>query len=1344
MTYLDMSGNDLSGDLSPLRNLTSMASLSIYDNNLSGDLSGLRNLTSMASLDISRSNLSGDLSPLRDFTSMTRLDMSYNNLSGDLSPLRDLTSMTSLKIHDNNLSGNLSPLRKLTSIEFLWIGGNNLSGDLSPLRNLTSMISLDLSGNDLSGDLAALAPLTSLRFLELRHRGPGRGGLVGNLSFVQEMLGLRRLSIDNQQLSGGLGPLQNLPFLEYFSAGHNDLSGDLSSVPKKLSDLWLDGNKISGLGSGFNSSGVQILSLRSNRVKADDVVDVVKDLPLSVLYLDMSENEELRGDIGDLVSNVSSKTSIMDLFVKETNLTGRTEPSDVNFFRNMAWNTEDMGVLEMNKSGSRNFELESKRFSLSGVTFESTKELPREILSSDHVDGTYYRDPLQPVYNSSLSCKDSKEATSELDRKGGRNNTVRTTAGSKENRFVLELEQRDDRYLLMCSIFPPEFFLDWTQQTSFPYAQASRDDSRDTTFSVSRPVKQFISYNMTVQNSCGQSVCDSYVQSVSQERWDRMHPFWDSPFKEMHPNREGPFQDSDLRYDERKKFWQTPTPSLRGWPEDVVNSLCIVDVKKVFEECEEEGLRRFVDGARPVQIVATGAFMAPDQGRDISPDRQNWANATDYLTYTTYALIRKPPRKLKPVEIAAIAVGALAAFSAVVAALVFLLRRQKRQRLLSLMRTKEKLQVALLESTPPPRSIGKDICFVSTDIQSSTAMRVRSLEAYEEATQLHHNLLRQKLQEHGGVELLCEGDGFILGFDTAWAGTAFCCDLQQALQDVAWPAALQRLFRAIYTSPAPAAAAAGGRRGRGCLEAARLCGPMPTQGGLEAFNGLRVRCGVHWASEGTFVLEQSGPNVYVPSGPGYQRARLIGDVGHGGQVVLSKAAQTMLLCNLQAAKFPTVRDLGLHRLAGSAPGDAPERLYQVTPSVGEALKLRRFGPPRTVRELEPPLGSSRYASGGWSASEPVNVGDGGDGAGAAGEGASSEEIALVAVFVSERKSFEEAADRRRISAAAWDEVRQIVRDANRKFWGWHVEVGGSLAALERAGQRGPRDPEAARGGGGGGVNVEEVLALTADFAAQEAAGQAWLLAFEDAQDALRFCLSCCIELTYSPWEGYDAWRGGSSATTPDGAALWNGPPVGFTVHSVTRGGASSGDAGAGPELRCTRSLKGREETICGDVGAGLLEALVAARVLPSNARVVLTGPAWARLNEGLGRQSAHSGKAVVEHLGRALVPCLSRPLEAYQVLPVQLAARAGSFVSLRDAAPGRLTLLAPGAREAPRPTAHLTFMFTAWFAPSDRDLLELARRGPAGGGGGDRIGVGSGPLAVELQRVRRDCHSEML
>ena len=942
-----------------------------------------------------------------------------------------------------------------------------------------------------------------------------------------------------------------------------------------------------------------------------------------------------------------------------------------------------------------------------------------------------------------------KNATSKLEEVGGRNNPVRTTAGSKEDRFILNMTRRDDQYLVVCDVFP--FGEVDMKKTSFPYAQAASSPDFDEV-----PVKTFISYNITVQNSCGQSVCDFYDQSLSwpPELHGRLYPLHERTNEKL-PKTTKLSRDAARQKDDKNKcpdrVWRTRTLSPPCWNEGLVNSVCIVNLKEVFKDCTgEDGLViKSVDGpgwtARGIQIKATGAYMYdnPESIKN-SPDFEKWANTTDYLTYTTHAFIRKPKRKLKPGEKAAIALGAMATFCAVVAALILLQRRRKLRRLLSLMQTKEKLQVALLESTSPPRSIDKDICFVSTDIQSSTAMRVRSLEAYEEATQLHHNLLRQTLQEHGGVELLCEGDGFILGFDSAWAGTAFCCDLQQALQDVAWSPALQRLFRAIYKSPAPDARA-GGRRGGGCLETARLCSPLPTQRGLAArlvaFNGLRVRCGVHWAAAGTYELEQRGPNAYVPSGPGYQRARLIGDVGHGGQVILSKAAQTMLLCNLQAAKFPTVRDLGLHRLAGSAPGDAPERLYQVTPSVGEALKLRRFAPPRTAQELEPGPGSSLFDSRRRSVSNPSGIGDGGDGTAGAGAGAGWEEITLVAVFVSDRKSFEEAAGRGRISPAAWDEVRKIVKDANRKFWGWRVDVGGGLAALKGSGEGRPRDPEIARGGMGGGVDVEEVLALTADFQAQEAEGQAWLLAFEDAQDALRFCLSCCIELTYSPWEGFQAWRGGSSATTPDGAALWNGPPVGFTVHSVTRGGASSGDAGAGPELHCTRFLRGREETIRGDVGAGLLEALVAAQLLPSNARVVLTGPAWASLNEGLGGQPAHFGKAVVEHLGRVHVPCLSRPLEAYHVLPVQLAARTGSFVSLRDAAPECLTLLSPGARDAPRPTAHLTFMFTAWFAPSDRDLLELARRGPSGGEGGD--GTGSGHLAAELQRICWDCHGEM-
>ena len=106
---------------------------------------------------------------------------------------------------------------------------------------------------------------------------------------------------------------------------------------------------------------------------------------------------------------------------------------------------------------------------------------------------------------------------------------------------------------------------------------------------------------------------------------------------------------------------------------------------------------------------------------------------------------------------------------------------------------KEGLLNALLESGPLSTDVANDMCFVSTDIESSTVLRVHSLEAYDEATQVHHNLLRQTLQAHRGVELLCEGDGFILGFASVAAGVAFCCEFQQALQNYLFVRSLSSL-----------------------------------------------------------------------------------------------------------------------------------------------------------------------------------------------------------------------------------------------------------------------------------------------------------------------------------------------------------------------------------------------------------------------------------------------------------------------------------------------------------------------------------------------------------------------
>lgn len=355
------------------------------------------------------------------------------------------------------------------------------------------------------------------------------------------------------------------------------------------------------------------------------------------------------------------------------------------------------------------------------------------------------------------------------------------------------------------------------------------------------------------------------------------------------------------------------------------------------------------------------------------------------------------------------------------------------------------------------------------------------------------------------------------------------------------------------------------------------------------------------------------------------------------------------------------------------------------------VKLRTFGPVHT-EEVAPPLRNlGRPAGGGDEES-----------------GAEPARLTLVGVYANERKSFGAEIDRARVPAGTWEWVRRALTDMQRKFWGWRVDLGRFS------------DEAAAAGVVAGGVDVGEVLALSADFLSEIAAGRAWLQAFQDAQDALRFCLSCCVELAYSP-SGMHAWRGGSGETTPDGASLWSGPPVGFTMHAVERDTASAaGLPEAIRRLECRSLGASQEEHMEVRVGPGLLEMLALTRLLPAGCRVVLSGTAWACLNKGLGGQPAHFGMAVLEHLGRVQVACLGRPWEVYQMLPVQLAARSSHFASLRDVAPGRLSLAAPGARDAPQLALGLTFTFTRWFEPSERDLraLELSRGKGSGGGGG--------------------------
>lgn len=161
------------------------------------------------------------------------------------------------------------------------------------------------------------------------------------------------------------------------------------------------------------------------------------------------------------------------------------------------------------------------------------------------------------------------------------------------------------------------------------------------------------------------------------------------------------------------------------------------------------------------------------------------------------------------------------------------------------------------------------VTFVVTDIERSTRLLRELGDAYAGVLDRHRVLLRDAWLAWGGHEVDCRGDSFLVAFSDAGAAVQACVRGQRALRDEPW---------------APRA-------------------------------GVRVRMGVH-----------SG--LAAPSGDRYvalavHQAARVGDVGHGGQIVVSEAA-ARAITGRDAG--PVVRSLGRYRLRDF---DRPVELHQV-------------------------------------------------------------------------------------------------------------------------------------------------------------------------------------------------------------------------------------------------------------------------------------------------------------------------------------------------------------------------------------------------------------------------------
>ena len=127
----------------------------------------------------------------------------------------------------------------------LWLYGNRLKGELpAELGSLLNLAELDLSNNQLSGEIPAeLGSLLNLQLLDLADNQLS-GEIPAELGGLPS---LRRLDLGNNQLSGEIpAELGGLPSLRRLDLANNQLSGEIPAELGNISNLSLDGNRLTG------------------------------------------------------------------------------------------------------------------------------------------------------------------------------------------------------------------------------------------------------------------------------------------------------------------------------------------------------------------------------------------------------------------------------------------------------------------------------------------------------------------------------------------------------------------------------------------------------------------------------------------------------------------------------------------------------------------------------------------------------------------------------------------------------------------------------------------------------------------------------------------------------------------------------------------------------------------------------------------------------------------------------------------------------------------------------------------------------------------------------------------
>ncbi len=163
------------------------------------DVSQLKDLTCLQYLDATDRTITGDIVNLKNLVNLEVFSL-YSNpeVYGDICSLAGATNLRSLKFaFDPKITGDISCLKNLTKLETFAMTHTQIYGDLSVFANMPNLKAIYVGGTNVLGNICAFSKLTNLEELGIADEYPGNPNITGDLSCLDNLQKLKRVSIYN-------------------------------------------------------------------------------------------------------------------------------------------------------------------------------------------------------------------------------------------------------------------------------------------------------------------------------------------------------------------------------------------------------------------------------------------------------------------------------------------------------------------------------------------------------------------------------------------------------------------------------------------------------------------------------------------------------------------------------------------------------------------------------------------------------------------------------------------------------------------------------------------------------------------------------------------------------------------------------------------------------------------------------------------------------------------------------------------------------------------------------------------------------------------------------------------